>query len=135
MALPLELDKDRCEQFGDACGRRRNDLSHYGGRRDNSSSYDEFHLDLAQKSEALSYLLHVLILQELGIAADILHRFVYQSQRSFQIKHAFVAVGLLDKSVLELSPEVKKAAEAGFLALRKRRALALKADDDPKPKR
>jgi hypothetical protein len=119
MELPLELEKGRCEQFGDACGRRRNDLSHYGGRRDKSSTYDEFHLDLAQKSDALSYLLHVLILQELGIAADILHRFVYQSQMSFKIKHAFVAVGLLDKSVVDPSPAEVEAAKAGFLALRK----------------
>jgi hypothetical protein len=119
MALPLELEKARCEQLGDECGKRRNDLSHYGGRRDNSSTYDEFHLDLARKSDALSYLLHVLILQELGIAANILHDFVYQSPRSFNIKNAFVAVGLLDKSVLEPSPDAIKAANAAFLALQK----------------
>jgi hypothetical protein len=65
------------------------------------SPYDNFHGDLYLKSEALSYLLHVLILQELGIAADSLHHFVYQSYRSLFIKHAFVAVGLLDKSVLK----------------------------------
>jgi hypothetical protein len=119
MALPLELEKGRCEQLGDECGRRRNDLSHYGGRRDNSTAYAEFHEDLARKSDALSYLLHVLILQELGIAADILHRFVYQSLRSIRIKHAFVAVGLLDKTVLEPSPAAIMAAKAGFLALQK----------------
>jgi ApeA N-terminal domain 1 len=101
MSLPLELEKGRCEQFGEECGQRRNDLSHYGGRRDNTRPYDDFHGDLYLKSEALFYLLHVLILQELGIAADILRRFVYQSHASFKIKHAFVAVGLLDKSVLK----------------------------------
>jgi hypothetical protein len=119
MALPLGLEKGRCELLGDECGRRRNDLSHYGGRRDNSSAYAEFHEDLARKSDALSYLLHVLILQELGIEAGILHRFVYQSPKSFSIKNAFVAVGLMDKSVLEPSPAAIEAAKAGFRALRK----------------
>jgi hypothetical protein len=104
MSLPLELEKSRCEQFGDECGQRRNDLSHYGGRRDNTRPYDEFHGDLYQKSEALFYLLHVLILQELGMPAELLRRFLYQSHASLKIKHAFVAVGLLDKSVLKPPP-------------------------------
>jgi hypothetical protein len=75
MSLPLDLEKDRCEQFGEQCGQRCNDISHYGGRRDNSSSYDEFHGDLYFKSEALFYLLHALILQELGIPASRLPSF------------------------------------------------------------
>jgi hypothetical protein len=100
MALPLELEKSRCDQFGEECGQRRNDLSHYGGRRDSTSTYDVFHGELYGKSEALFYLLHVLILQELEIPTDILHRFVYQSHASFKIKAAFVAAGLLDKGVL-----------------------------------
>ena len=104
MSMPLELEEDRCEHFGEECGQRRNDLSHYGGRRDNTRPYDEFHGDLYLKSEALFYLLHVLILQELGIPAELLRRFVYQSDASFKIKHAFVAVGLLDKSVLKPPP-------------------------------
>jgi hypothetical protein len=62
----------------------------------------------------------MLILQELGIAADVLHRFVYQSPRSFNIKHAFVGVELLDKSVLDPSPAAVEAAKAGFHALRNR---------------
>jgi ApeA N-terminal domain 1 len=100
MSLPLKLERGRCEQFGEECGQRRNDLSHYGGRRDNTSPYDDFHGDLYRKSDALFYLLHVLILQELGIDADILHQFVYsQGPRSFNIKHAFAAAGLLDESV------------------------------------
>lgn len=104
LSLPLELEKSRCEQFGEECGQRRNDLSHYGGRRDNTSPYDKFHVDLYQKSEALFYLLHVLILQELGISAGLLHRFVYQSHASLEIKRALVAVGLLDESVLKPLP-------------------------------
>jgi hypothetical protein len=104
MALPLDLEKGRCDQFGEECGQRRNDLSHYGGRRDSTSPYDDFHGDLYGKSEALFYLLHVLILQELGVAPDILRRFVDQSRASFKIKAAFVAVGLLDKCVLKPAP-------------------------------
>jgi hypothetical protein len=104
MALPLELEKEKCDKFGEECGQRRNDLSHYGGRRDNTKAYDNFHEDLYRKSQALFYLLHVLILQELGVAADILRHFVYQSAASYRVKVAFVGAGLLDKDVLKPPP-------------------------------
>jgi hypothetical protein len=66
MALLVELEKGRREQFDDECRKRRNDLSHYGWRRNNSSAYAEFHEALARKSDACPICFMVLILQELG---------------------------------------------------------------------
>jgi hypothetical protein len=135
MALPLELERGRCENFGDECGRRRNDLSHYGGWRDNSRTYDELHLYLARRNQAQSHLLHVLILQELGVATNVLHRFVYQSPSSFSIKRAFVDVGLLDEGVLEPSPALVEAAKAGFRALRNRAPKEVPEAQQPRQQR
>ena len=135
MGLPLDLEKARCEQFADECGTRRNDISHYRKQRDSGNTYDEFNLDLARKNRALSPLLHVLILQELGVAEDLLRGLVYQSPMSFNIKRAFVDVGLLDKSILEPSAALVEAAKAGFLALQNRTQEKVQDTQHPRPRR
>lgn len=101
LSLPLQITRSKCDQFAEDCSRRRNDLSHYGGRRHNTGTYEEFHEDISRKSDALSYLLHLIILQELGIEADILSGLLFKSYYSYPIKQAFVDVGLLDRSVLK----------------------------------
>lgn len=57
-ALPLDLEEPRLRQFCEACAKRRNDISHFGGERQvgDTASYQAFLLDLRLKSEALSYL-------------------------------------------------------------------------------
>jgi len=98
--LPLGLETDALRQFATACATRRNRISHFGGQ-DPSEDYRAFVIDLARKSEALAYLYHVLLLQEIGIDPEIIRWFVYRGFRSFQVKFALAEVGLLPKSALE----------------------------------
>jgi hypothetical protein len=98
--VPLDLDRDRVRRFAIGCARDRNDMSHFGEHRDGERTYNEFLLAMHKKSEALSYLFHVLILHEIGLDGAILRRWVNEGFRSFHIKSALVEVGLLPADVI-----------------------------------
>ena len=100
-ALPLGFDEKRLRSFCQGCAKLRNDISHFGGER-HDSSYSEFLKDANAKSEALSVLYHALLLHEAGIGGQILKRWVFDSFLSAPIKIHFVQAGLLDKSVLRV---------------------------------
>ncbi len=102
--LPLGLEEGRCRQFAKSCADRRNDLSHYGGQR-TGRKYNEFVLDLDNKSHALACLSHAMILQELHFEDSIVKGYVFESSKSHRRKFALVLVGLLDKEVL--TPTIK----------------------------
>jgi ApeA N-terminal domain 1 len=106
-SLPLGLEERRCRQFAKSCADRRNDLSHYGGQR-KGGRYDEFARDLAYKGEALAFLSHMLILQELELDESIVNGYVHKSSKSYRIKSALVEVGLLDNEVLKPTPRPPK---------------------------
>jgi hypothetical protein len=99
--LPLGLDEERLRTFCQACAKRRNDISHFGGER-HDASYSEFLIDLNNKSEALSVLYHALLLHEAGIDSRILKRWVFESFGSYPIKVQLVEAGLLDPSALRV---------------------------------
>jgi hypothetical protein len=103
--LPLTLEETRLRKFCIECADRRNDISHFGGQRQvgGAADYNAFILDLSKKSEALSYLYHVLLLLEIGIDASILHRYAYKGFRSYPIKFALVDAGLLPEGALKAS--------------------------------
>jgi ApeA N-terminal domain 1 len=92
--LQIGLDEEKLRSFCQACAQRRNDISHYGGER-HDASYSEFLKDLNNKSEALSVLYHALLLHEVGIDAQILKRWIFESFGSLPIKIHFVEAGLL----------------------------------------
>lgn len=98
--LPLGLDADAVRKFSTVCAGRRNQISHFGGQRP-TEDYREFILDLSRKSDALHYLYHAFLLQEIGVDPEIVRKFVYNGFRSFPIKFALTEVGLLPKSALE----------------------------------
>jgi hypothetical protein len=98
--IPLGLEESRLRAFCEETASKRNDISHFGGQRQRGD-YTEFVIDLSRRSEALSYLYHALLLQEIGIDSEIIKWYVYRGFRSFPIKHAFVEVGLLPKSALK----------------------------------
>lgn len=100
--LPLGLAQEALREFCAECAKKRNDMAHFGGDR-HAGDYQDFMLDLSKKSDALSYLYHAVLLLEIGIDADILNVHVYRGFRSTLIRHAFVDVGLLPKSVLNRS--------------------------------
>jgi len=97
--LPLNLDEKMLRQFAADCARSRNDISHFGGQRQDGN-YREFVASLDKKSNALSYLYHALLLQEIGVDEKILKWWMYEGFRSYGIKSTLVDVGLLTKSAL-----------------------------------
>jgi hypothetical protein len=100
-ALPLGLDEKRLRAFCQGCAKLRNDISHFGGER-HDTSYSEFLKDANTKSEALSVLYHALLLHEAGIDGQILNRWAFDSFLSVPIKIHFVQAGLIDKSALRV---------------------------------
>lgn len=92
--LPLDLDAKKLSEFCKECADRRNDISHFGGERYTGSRQD-FLSDLIKKSEAISYLYHALLLNEIGVAPDILRDFLFQGYSSFRSKFAFKTAGLI----------------------------------------
>jgi ApeA N-terminal domain 1 len=112
--LPLDLDKDKLRAFAKECADRRNEISHFGGRR-LEGKYDNEIEDLHKKSEALSNLYHLLLLREIGIDDESLRAIAQRSLRAFQIKFSFVEVGLLPPSALK-DPRTEAATAAARAA-------------------
>lgn len=85
--LDIGLDEDFLMQFATECAARRNDISHFGGQR-GQGDYQEFMLDLRNKSEALSYLYHALLLKEIGLDEAVLRNAIDNGGLSFRIRTA-----------------------------------------------
>jgi hypothetical protein len=119
--LPLDVEKDSLRRFAAACAEKRNEISHYGGRR-HEGSYDNELDDLHKKSDALSNLYHFLLLREIGVDDERLRWIATRGLRSSQIKFSFVEVGLLPASALK-----DPAVDAAVAATR----VAAKAKADP----
>jgi hypothetical protein len=98
--LPLGIEEERLRKFSKACATQRNRISHFGGQ-DPGEDYHKFVIELAQKTDALSYLYHALLLQEIGVTPEVIRWFVYRGFRSYPVKVALVQVGLLPRSALE----------------------------------
>jgi hypothetical protein len=93
--LPYEFEAARLQKFATECADRRNDISHYGGRRD-AASYSEFILDLHHKSAALSILYHALLLNEVDVDQAIISEWLNRGFLAGGIKRVFADVELLD---------------------------------------
>jgi hypothetical protein len=98
--MPIGLDTVKLRRFCKDCADTRNEISHFGGERQ-SQSNSETLMKLQQKSEALSYLYHALLLYEIGVAERILNWWIYEGFRSYTIKEAFFKVGLIDEDTLK----------------------------------
>jgi hypothetical protein len=99
--VPLGLDETRLRNFCEACGKLRNDITHFGGQRRDEAPYNDFIVDLESKSQTLTALYQALLLHEIGIEAGIIKTWMFDAFGSFPIKYHFVRADLLDKSVLE----------------------------------
>jgi hypothetical protein len=111
--LPLGIREADLRRFCTECAHKRNDISHFGGRR-HLSNYSSDLDDVHKKSEALSFLYHVLLLQQIGVDTNILRASVYGGFRAHRIKSTLVEVGLLPESALrdEASEQAIAAAKA-----------------------
>jgi ApeA N-terminal domain 1/Apea-like HEPN len=97
-AVPLGIDAAALRKFCAECAVRRNDISHFGGLR-KGGDYAAFIIDLDKRSNALSYLYHAFLLQEIGVETAIIQWYVDKGFRSFAIKSALIDVWLLPPSV------------------------------------
>jgi ApeA N-terminal domain 1 len=127
--LPLDVEKEALRKFAAACAEKRNEISHYGGRR-HEGNYDNELEDLHKKSDALSNLYHILLLREIGVDDQRLHALATRGLRSFDIKSSFVEVGLLPASALK-DPAVDAAVAAARAAVNPK--AEGEAEDPPSP--
>ena len=98
-SLPLGIEKERLDRFAKRCADRRNDISHFGGQRQNSD-YDSFVKHLMKETDALSILYHAYILQKIGINDNILYHWIHESPQAFFKKRVLNANDLLDSDDL-----------------------------------
>ncbi|WKZ83956.1 hypothetical protein N5B55_09155 [Ralstonia pickettii] len=93
--LPLGLERKRLHAFCKSCADRRNDISHFGGQREDGE-YGEFTVDLVRKSEALACLYHALLLHEIGVDAAFIKANVLDgAPNAYRSKFSLVQAGLL----------------------------------------
>ncbi|WP_146014098.1 ApeA N-terminal domain 1-containing protein [Trinickia dabaoshanensis] len=100
--LPFDFDRKRLNRFCEECARCRNDISHFGGQR-HEGDYQNFVIDVAKKSEAIGYLYHALLLQEIGIDSALLRQWIFDGPKSFAVKYTLREVGLLPEEAKDHS--------------------------------
>ncbi|UVO30180.1 HEPN domain-containing protein [Bradyrhizobium arachidis] len=98
--VPIKLDSERVRAFATRCQQLRNEISHFGSQR-HGHDYQKFVHELSNMSDALAILYHTLILHEIGIEAEILCWWIYESPVSFQRMRTLAEAGLLDPEMLK----------------------------------
>ena len=96
----IKVKSKNFSAFCKRCADLRNEISHFGAQK-HGVKYEDFIQEVINKSEALSVIYHMVILNEIGVEQTIINDWLYQSFDSYRLKAIFVAVGLLDESVLK----------------------------------
>lgn len=91
--LSLGVSKEELKQFTIKCADRRNDISHYGGPR-NEKDYDEFIGEVIYLTMAVEPLYHAVILKQVGISDDIIRPIFHESLVSSGIRERLRLAGL-----------------------------------------
>jgi len=99
-SAPLGLDAQRLRKLSEECAKLRNDISHFGGQRQDSGSYSEFLAELSDKADALAIIYQTLLLHEIGIQEQTLRWWVFEGFRSNFMKEQLTRAGLLDTSTV-----------------------------------
>jgi ApeA N-terminal domain 1 len=76
--LPVSINPVQLRSFAARCARRRNDISHEGGRRPDEG-VESFRAEIRELGEALRYLFHALLLHEIGLESDLLTKAMTKS--------------------------------------------------------
>lgn len=92
--LPFDFDTVHLDTFCKECADRRNDISHYGGKRPDHT-YEDFSREIYQKAQALEFLYHAAILRIIGIEDNEIEWQFLKGYRSLVIRKAFEAVDLI----------------------------------------
>lgn len=100
--LPLQFREGQLDELCKSCAKRRNDLSHFGGARDDTS-YQSFIEDLAKKIGAIKYLFHASVLMEIGWSSKMIQDWLQLGMDRHQVKITFSEVGLdFDESLQKI---------------------------------
>lgn len=92
--LPVPFPEGALRSFSMRCANRRNDISHDGGPGE-GETYHDFSEDLWDLTDALSYLYHGFLLNEIGLDRNTLLRtFTKSGLAEMRIAPALVKVGL-----------------------------------------
>ena len=92
--LPLQIEDGRLREFAKDCATLRNDISHFGGLR-NEGVYEDFVKDAIRKGEAVSLLYHACLLQRIGVDSSILTYWVHNGPASYDKTHVLIDNGLV----------------------------------------
>jgi hypothetical protein len=91
--LPISFAPGALQVFCQRCANRRNDLSHYGGRRP-GESYEDFLTDVLRFSQALDLLYHARILQAIAVPDSLVGRVFSGAVHASRRARVLVAAGL-----------------------------------------
>ncbi len=92
-ALPIGLDPEQLNAFAQRCTQRRNDISHFGGARDDGD-YDDFIDEVSALTDALDLLYHARILHLMGLAPEKLWWWFVDGYREYPMRRTLEAAGL-----------------------------------------
>lgn len=91
--LPLALEKKQLSDFAQRCGKRRNDVSHFGGVRE-PDGYDDFWNDIVDLSRALDLLYHAILLQLAGVPDLDIERHFMSGRNAYAARAVLSQCGL-----------------------------------------
>lgn len=93
LTLPLRFKSAELRAFCSRCADRRNDISHFGGRR-NSEDNESFLNDIVSLSPALAIFYHALLLKMTGIPVHLIQRQFHGGPNSYQSSEVLRRVGI-----------------------------------------
>lgn len=91
--LPLNFEASELRAFAERCAGRRNDISHFGGRRSPEDG-DAFDADIQTLSPALALLYHALLLKLTGLPDHLVRRQFHGGTNDYQSRRTLGAAGL-----------------------------------------
>ncbi|MGV8869267.1 MAG: HEPN domain-containing protein [Janthinobacterium svalbardensis] len=102
--LPFQLEEKRMRKFCNNCADVRNDLAHLGGKRTREKS-SNYLSEIGKLSDALTFLYHMTLLREIGVADNTLQKWLHNSFRSTLLKSSLVETDLLPPDILQLKSQ------------------------------
>ena len=91
--LPLNFEASDLRAFAERCAGRRNDISHFGGRR-SAEDGDAFDSDIQTLSPALALLYHALLLKLTGLPDNLVRRRFHGGTNDYQSRQTLRSAGL-----------------------------------------
>lgn len=94
ISLEINFEEKSLAAFCKICADLRNDLSHFGGQK-TFSTYDKMIQALHEKSGALEFLYHAIVLKQIGIDTDKIKDFLFSGRHSYKYRTIYTRAGLI----------------------------------------